>query len=286
MKAFHSLWTKPYIKRNGASSYACEDFELITAALSALEWRKHNGGISLVTDSEGADYVRALGADALYDDISTALDAIPESVDPDVYWAGGKLYALRTQTAPIVMLDTDFIVWEHIDFDAIHSPAAVIHKEDMYEDIYPPVSSFKTESGYKLPVSDENALPSNTAFTYIADKDFLHFYTDTAIEFMERTPLADHYLTYMVFAEQRLISMCASEKGFEIPAFGELDSLFSNAELFTHIWGFKEELRRNTMLRASFISACLRRIKEDFPDFYKTGFIKSISENNLFEVIL
>ncbi len=270
MRAFHTLWTRPQLVRSGSTQYAMGDFDIVTMILSALEWRAKNGEIALVADSGGADYIRTLGLDGLYSEISTELDDIPRSLNPDIYWAGGKLYALKNQTAPVVMIDTDFIVWEKIYFDTIGAPAAVIHKEDMYPDIYPSVSELKLDEGYTLPPIDETVLPSNTAFAYFADDKFLHYYTDTAVEFMEHTSKADNFLTYMVFAEQRLISICAANYGFDIPALDTLDGLFAaDKGLFTHTWGFKEQMRRSPEAKRAFLRRCTARIREDFPEFYR-----------------
>jgi len=52
MNAFHTNWTKPFFFRNQDSPYFIEDFDLLTTIISALEWRKHNGGIQMVTDNE------------------------------------------------------------------------------------------------------------------------------------------------------------------------------------------------------------------------------------------
>ena len=270
MDAFHSLWTKPFMVRRSRSDYEAEDFEIMTTILSALKWREKNGSVSLVTDSIGFNYIKALGLDRLYDGgISTALDNIPDFINPDIYWAGGKLYALREQSAPVVMMDTDFIVWEKLLFDNIPAPAAVIHREDMYPDIYPDPSEFILDDGYSLdPELDRDTLPANTAFLYIKDPDFLRYYTDTAIEFMEHTKRADNFLTYMVFAEQRLISMCARKQGFEITALSDLGELFAHGEgCFTHTWGFKEQMRQNQKARALFLEKCRARILADFPEY-------------------
>lgn len=43
MQAFHSNWTRPFFIRNPHMEYRIEPFELLTTALSALEWRRENG---------------------------------------------------------------------------------------------------------------------------------------------------------------------------------------------------------------------------------------------------
>ncbi|MFQ9126064.1 MAG: hypothetical protein ACLR4Z_03710 [Butyricicoccaceae bacterium] len=51
---------------------------------------------------------------------------------------------------------------------------------------------------------------------YFGNDEFRRYYTDTAIRFMRCSPDADDTLTYMVFAEQRLLTMCAEKKGIRI----------------------------------------------------------------------
>ena len=63
---------------------------------------------------------------------------------------------------------------------------------------------------------DWKAKPCNTAFTYIADEDFKKYYVDSAIDFMRNTISGEDTLKNMVFAEQRLISMCAKKMGITI----------------------------------------------------------------------
>ncbi|MBO4913979.1 MAG: hypothetical protein J5449_02130, partial [Oscillospiraceae bacterium] len=86
------------------------DFELLTLMLSALEWRRHCGAISMITDSRGRDYFERAGLGSLWSEpIDVSLDRMDESVDPTLFWAAGKLEALRLTPAPCVMLDTDMI---------------------------------------------------------------------------------------------------------------------------------------------------------------------------------
>ena len=48
MQAFHSNWTRPFFVRNPHMEYRIEPFELLTTALSALEWRRENGSIRMI----------------------------------------------------------------------------------------------------------------------------------------------------------------------------------------------------------------------------------------------
>ena len=275
MKAFHSTWTAPFFTRQQGDFYI-EDFELLTTILSALKWREFNGDIKMVTDKTGALYYKKLGLEFLWNlGIEERLENIPDTINPRVFWAAGKLYALKEEDAPIVMMDTDFIVWKPIynliDIGTIN----VIHREELIKDVYPGVEGFKMDSLY----NDFDKLnwivrPCNTAFSYIDDDEFKEYYTNTAIDFM-LSAKGDNPLTYMVFAEQRLMAMCALNKEKHIKSICSVDKLFSNTqEIFTHIWGHKRHLRENTLSREKFCLKCINRIKGDYPEVYST--IKNI----------
>ena len=59
---------------------------------------------------------------------------------------------------------------------------------------------------------DWSVLPSNTAFTYISNNEFKDYYTSESIKFMKNVINNNDKITNMVFAEQRLLSMCAERK--------------------------------------------------------------------------
>ena len=192
-----------------------------------------------------------------------------DKVNSNIFWAAGKLYALKEQKSPCVMIDTDFIVWESIEDILINSEVSVIHKENIIEAVYPNKEYFRFKNGYSL---DENfdwtVLPSNTAFAYISNDNFKDYYVKSAIDFMNNLDCNDDKITNMVFAEQRLISMCAKRKNIEINEIMSLDNLFSNNQnLFTHTWGHKREMRNDFNKRKDFCIRCIIRIIKDYPEY-------------------
>lgn len=267
MNAIHILWTRPFLQRNPGTEFFIDDFELLTTILSALKWREHNGAIQMITDSKGADYYHRLGLDKLWDTLLVDLDSIDSHLNADVFWAAGKVFALRQQSCPCVILDTDFIVWRPILFDNIHTPAAVIHREELYPDVYPGPEAFRMKPEYSFdPHWDWTQRPCNTAFSYFNDQELLDYYTAESVHFMESALEPDNFLTYMVFAEQRLLSMCAQRAGKELMEFSTLERLFQHGEdYFTHTWGFKAQMRQDGRLREAFCRKAARRICTDFP---------------------
>lgn len=265
MNAIHINWTAPYRLKTDAP-YSAEDFELLTTILSALKWREKNGSIKMITDGVGMEYYEKNGLTRIWDSVECLLDDI--DVNAKVFWAAGKIFALRSQSAPVVMLDTDFIVWESIDWDKI-SGAAAIHFEDLYPDVYPDKEYFKMR-GYEFDADFDWSLRAcNTALCLIKDEELLRYYTEQSVDFMRHADEEEDTLKYMVFAEQRLLPMCAKKLGVEMMAFSSLDRLFRDGEgCFTHTWGMKQQMRDNDALRYDFCRRCINRIVHEYPYMY------------------
>lgn len=266
MQAFVSNWTRPYAVRCPDRPYQMTDFDLLTTVLSALVWRRENGSIRMITDDTGAQYYRSLGLTDLWDGgIFTYLNDIPYTIDPCTFWAAGKLYALAATPAPCVMLDTDFIVWHSLS-EHWHRPLAVIHREALNPAIYPAPSAFVLAPSYHFPTNWNWHEPAcNTALTYFGNDRLRKTYVEQAMDFMQAARGRDG-LIYMVFAEQRLLAMCAQACGVPIHAFSTEQDLFQgNQRDFTHIWGFKQAMQEQPVLHELFCQKCAARIRKDFP---------------------
>lgn len=265
MNAIHSTWTKPRIY--SAGRFFVEDFDILTTILSALKWREKNGRIKMITDSAGLEFYKSRGMCGIWDEIDTSLDSIPDSINPETFWAAGKIFALAESDTPTACIDTDFIVWERIAFDNL-GDLSVIHREEINDAVYPDINSFNMRRGYIFDADyDWREKPSNCAFYVIKNEELKKDYVKRAIEFMENTTGCDS-LTYMVFAEQRLLSMAAKISGIEIKEFSTIEKLFKDGDrYFTHTWGMKQQMRDMQELRDDFCRKCIERIKSDFP-FY------------------
>jgi antitoxin component HigA of HigAB toxin-antitoxin module len=69
----------------------------------------------------------------------------------------------------------------------------------------------------------------------------------------------------MVFAEQRLLAMCAKEKNIRIKSLLDANNL-ENQDCFTHVWGLKSSLQASLDKRRDFCVDCIKRIRADFPE--------------------
>lgn len=261
MNAIHIASSAPAFAK-GKTELAAEDFDLYCTALSALCWRKFNGEITLCCDSRYAEYYRSIGFSDIWNDIKICVADDLEGIDPLMFWAGGKLLALREVSAPVVMLDADFIVWKKLEFG---NEIIAAHREEISDGIYPPLGFFNVGQ-HVIPDFREDVLPLNTAFLYVPDNDFKEFYTSQAISFMKSAAKCGDYLKYMVFAEQRLAAMCADYTGTPVKTLLDKDSLFFPQGSFTHLWGAKQAMRDNPELRADFLSRCRSRLLSEFPD--------------------
>lgn len=270
IEAFHSNWTAPFFILNPDKQYFIEDFEILTTILSALKWRQHNGSIKMVTDKVGIEYYKKLGMQPIWDlGIDNILDYEMYNIDPFLFWAAGKIIALKKQDVPIVMIDTDFIVWEKISNKIKDLELCTIHNEAIYDDIYPDKSKFYVNEAYKFDEGwDWEAKPYNTAFTFISNYEFKQYYTKEAIKFMKSVVCGFDRVTNMVFAEQRLISMCAAKLNIKSGNLYSLQDLSTtNQTCFTHIWGYKDIIKNDFSLRNNFCIRCIKRIIADFPEY-------------------
>lgn len=270
IEAFHSNWTKPFFRLNNTKEYYLEDFEILITMLSALKWRENNGSIKMVTDNVGAEYYNKIKIDSIWNlGIDVSLDSINKNIDSNLFWAAGKIYSLKNQKSPCIMLDTDFVVWKSVEKMIKDIDLGVIHKEIISDEVYPNKDYFIMKDKYNFDSQwSWSVLPCNTAFVYISNEQFKNYYTETAINFMKNLVFGNDKITNMVFAEQRLFSMCAEKMKIKVDELMPLKVLSKSEQTyFTHLWGYKNELKNNYKKREQFCINCINRIIKDFPEY-------------------
>lgn len=265
MKAIHVNSTAPFFTRNKDKPYSIESFSLYCTVISALQWRKMNGEIYMITDSIAADYYKRLGIEGVWNGVLPLLPADLEGIDADTFWAAGKLLALRDFEDTAALVDEDFIVWEKLELP--ENAVTVAHREYLAPDVYPDPKVFGAKEYPVLEQLDMEAQACNTAFLYIPDKSFRQFYVNHAIAFMKSMGSSADRLCPMVFAEQRLLGMLCAYTGINVNTLMDQDRLFIAQEKYTHLWGAKQAMRDNEEYREKFIVRCRKRIESDFPDF-------------------
>ncbi|MCT4565821.1 MAG: hypothetical protein N4A68_16105 [Maledivibacter sp.] len=277
MNAFHANWTKPFFIKHPNEDYFIEDFELLVAILSALKWRQKNGSIKMYVDKIGYKYYEKLGLGDIYDlGIDDSLEkSVPKTLKPHLFWAAGKIYALAMEQTPITMLDMDFIVWDSIAEETRGHDLCVTHREILNEMIYPKYKKFSNLYDYDYDDKwDWMINPCNTALAHFNNQKLKDYYVDEAMTFMNTEFILPkdqrNQVTLMVFAEQRLLSMCAKKMGIEITSYISNNIDISQYQKYTHIWGYKKTLCESNRLRKEFCENCIGIILDEFPDTYDT----------------
>ena len=74
---------------------------------------------------------------------------------------------------------------------------------------------------------------------------------------------------YMVFAEQRMLSLCSGKFNIEISSLFEfnIDALKNKQKKITHLWDAKSKMKKDQVTRQEFCQKCIRRIISDYPHF-------------------
>lgn len=258
--AYHVLLTSPYFKANRDRPFAMEEYELLTAQVSALTWRRYNGPIYLVTDKHGERYFYEKRVNNVYNGVLPILDALNYGIDPKKYWAAGKLQALIKLDAPCAIIDLDLILWKPLNFFGYE--LVVAHNEHINERVYPNFDFFIMSKKYIFPLEwDKKVEPLNTAFMYFAGNSFKKYYADESIRFMRyerETP--DDGSRCMVFAEQRILGMCAAARGIKPKLLLDYDTLSERQDIITHIWSAKNILKTNKSIAERYVQLCREKI--------------------------
>ena len=267
MNGIHVNSTAPFFAQRPGAEYSIEKFSLYCEVISALQWRKMNGDIYMITDRTAAAYYRKCGIDKVWNGISEIIPENIEGIDPLMFWAAGKLIALRDIPDNAALVDEDLVIWKTLSLS--DTAVTVAHREYLSPDIYPDPSLFGVSGFPLLERLDKSVLPCNTAFLYIPDSSFRVFYANQTIAFMKSASAnrCSDRLCRMVFAEQRLLAMLCNLTETPINTLMDMNRLFVAQDDYTHLWGAKQAMRDNEDYRNGFIERCRNRIRRDFPDY-------------------
>lgn len=101
----------------------------------------------------------------------------------------------------------------------------------------------------------------NTSILYMADEELKEYYVSEALRFMRSeidTPSVG--ARCMVFAEQRILPMCAKTKGVKGHAFLKFEDLEKDQNLITHVWSAKSLLQNEQDVAEEYIRLCEKYI--------------------------
>lgn len=265
MQAIHIISTAPHFAKEKNKEFALDKFELYSAALSALSWRSFGDRIDLITDSKGKEYIEKIGLSGLWNNVRVLIPDGLEGINPKMFWAAGKIFALREMPAPIAMIDTDFIVWKKPELP--QNRIVAVHRENITPSVYPDFEYFKFKIPFNMKNMNGKVLPMNTAFLYLPEEDFKQYYVNRSIAFMKSAADCEDYLCYMVFAEQRLLSICAEEKKVGSQVLMDKDELFFPQSDYSHLWGAKQVMRDNAGAMHDFCNRARERIRKDYSEY-------------------
>ena len=240
LRGYHVLMTSPFNYENPHKTFEMSTTALITAELSARLWRRFNGSISLITDKTGFEYIKETDLAKAYDEILPILDRRNFGIVPTKYWASGKIQALTKISAPCVILDMDMLLWQKLSVDS--TKLLCTHTEPLSLKCYPSPDFFHTVAEYSYPSEwDFTVEPLNTAILYIEEDEFKNYYAAQSIRFMySEKESPDNGVVCMVFAEQRILAMCATAKGIKTKLLLDYNRLAEPQSLLTHIWSAKK----------------------------------------------
>lgn len=267
MNGIHVNSSAPFFARRTGAEFSIEKFNLYCEVISALQWRKMNGDIFMITDRTAGAFYRKCGIEKVWNGISESIPQDIEGIDPLMFWAAGKLIALRDIPDNAALVDEDLVIWKTLALS--DTAVTVAHREYLSPEIYPDPSLFGVSGFPLLDRLDKSVLPCNTAFLYIPDASFRVFYASQAIAFMKAASVnrCDDRLCRMVFAEQRLLAMLCGLTDTPIETLMDMNRLFVAQDDYTHLWGAKQAMRDNEDYRNGFVERCRNRIRTDFPEY-------------------
>lgn len=281
MTCYHAFWTKPLLKPDtppDTQELFVWDFEALTWLLSVLEIRRHSE-IRLVTDLGGELFAKKAGLEWAYNGgISTVLDDIPAEIDAQVFWAAGKLFAHRVMTPPCACLDSDAVLWRPLQPS---SPLIARHPENQEWSWYKADETQFRRFGFDQPGWDWTVDPVNAAVVAFLRPELKELYTDMAIKFMVRysqdADARDLAVRVpgallndpMIFAEQRLLAMCAALTGERIGFITQAHvpgvCIYRNPDCL-HLWGSKLAYRTCRDARVAIVNHLIEFISNRFPE--------------------
>lgn len=270
---YHSFWTEPM------DNVALSDPEIACLIAGALYYKHHSGPMHLVTDQRGYEYLSGLKVLSLYDEIHEL--KVPNTINPKVFWAAGKIFAHRTMPCPSVSIDMDAVLWKPLPRFTLDS-ATALHTEPKD---WPHYATYRPDfEGHWDSPSGADVVPVNTGILAFRNESLKTQYIDMSIAFMEEHShrkmssvhttgqIGSGYLggpcfVEMVFAEQTMLSIAAGHKhgvGTIVEYDRFIDHVADNP-IAMHLWNSKRGYGQHDKARDIFVHNMIGIIMRDFP---------------------
>lgn len=263
IRGYHVFSTEPFRMQNTGTDFFFPEYQRRTMELSARLWRRYNGPIRLITDALGYDYLARYGLLDLYEEVLSLQESDVYGIDCQKFWASGKILALKGLDTPCAIIDLDLLIWQRLSLAGY--PLVTLHKESLNELYYPGFNFFQMDPSYQFYKEwDESVEPLNTAFLYLSDEELKDFYVSESIRFMRNernTPDLDGSVC-MVFAEQRILAMCAAAQKKYVKTLLDYNCLSHPQPVITHLWSGKEVFEQYEELQQTYNGFCCKRLSE------------------------
>lgn len=271
------------------------EIDLMVQLASALFWKEKYGPIKLYCNKKFLNTLKIWNLDQCYDEINTSvLEDIPYKDYLSKYWSFCKIHAIKHISQiedKFVVLDTDLFIKKdlHLDFNkdliVYHQE---IFKEDQQHKTYLPPSTFLSEDeikGYNWDI-----LPTNAAFLYLNNKEFIDKWYNWVINVIENNKNTPKYpdSADTVFIEQRLLPTLAEKMGLSVefvfdskyktwvdgvddlsdwePKLDSTEKLKFRMDNARHVWGLKNNYRFLD-IRQLILFSSISSMREEFDMF-------------------
>ena len=315
MKGIHCFSTRPMLQGRDISGYGKDkfsilefpDYMLATMLLSAQQWRKTNGPITLYTDKVFYEHLEHKGVLDFWDDVNCNLEDIDKifpEIDHAVFWSAAKFYCYMIEKAPFVCVDTDLIVWKPIIADSQNCDLMFTHWESIEDGDtnYIPKENLEVSSSYEF-LSNYNKVKKglNMSMTAFLTEDFKNLFTKEAIKFMHHSSkrFDNRYATpEILYMEQilpiqlaikgnyklkPLINCTWSPKQFRFIQQDKNEWIFNSfnpEQLCMHLWFHKNYIEKNLEARKEYMDSIRLVFERNFPNKIQ-AFEKAISNSKL-----
>lgn len=286
MNSFHMYWNPSSEERE------FNDYTILTMVLSALQWKSINHEkLSFYGDGKTVKFLESLHLAGLWDKCDgTTLD---QKIDRthyncSVFYSIGKFIALLQESCPCAMIDIDLIIWKNLAHILEGKDVAFTHWEDTK------ANSFWYCKKEKLPIPlgyqfhsawNFNRKAANTSFIYFRNSSQRDYYTECAMRYMRDNPYVGKITgnSAILFAEQRLFTMCIDEQGDWKKTIPLIDITWNakkgkfqlsdnlpegwkffqpdNGSIATHIWIAKAQIEKNKYYRTYFCCRLIEKIR-------------------------
>jgi hypothetical protein len=231
-----------WVLENFGETFEMNPVEVLYLRASVSQWKKLKPGIPcyLICTETVRTYLEGVGALSGFDGIDTQILASTDTVRRSPFWAAPKIKAMKSITAPFVMMDNDLFFengtpLSQNETDLLNGSNSLVvsYLEDGYEHYISSDDALLATAGITDTYPpDYEAWAYNVSFLYIGDDGFKTSYANKAWDWMEKlsavyqepsidkstpkwkmTPSNLHG-GYMVFAEQKLLFDMATEAGY------------------------------------------------------------------------